>query len=416
MMRTSCSIEMKKRFASRFAHSASVFAGGTSGGRAAVVSSSPPPPQPARSAVANSSASSPSVSRRRRPERTGGLCPSVRLRLAARSLGTTSEGVGGRKALTCSPAARAAAVRAGRGRSRRRGTSRPGAPPRRSTTDRRSGAHPPTGRRRAPSRRAAGGSSAPARRLPRAAARAPRASVPGRAPGSRAAPPARGRRRPRARSPRGRYGPRRAGRGPWPLRAVRVHTCGERPARLLLALALQRREVELADCVFDQASLVGVVERLPRHLLGCDEREVGHLGSDLLERARRFRFDLLAGVLEPALPILLGLLADAFPHRVRDAAGLAEDVLRLATSTGAELAMLLEQPACLLAGPVGLLERAANPFPPLVDRLLDRSEREPPQDVEGDPEADERPDHEAGDDLDERICCQQVHHVTVLDA
>ena len=43
----------------------------------------------------------------------------------------------------------------------------------------------------------------------------------------------------------------------------------------------------------------------------------------------------------------------------------------------------------------------ADPVAPLVDRLLDRPERELPEHEERDREADQRPDHQPGDDLDQ---------------
>jgi hypothetical protein len=66
--------------------------------------------------------------------------------------------------------------------------------------------------------------------------------------------------------------------------------------------------------------------------------------------------------------------------------------------------VLLEQLARLLAGAVGLADRVADAFAPLVDHRLHRSERVALQDEHDDREADDRPDHEAGDDLDECVC------------
>ena len=130
--------------------------------------------------------------------------------------------------------------------------------------------------------------------------------------------------------------------------------------------------------------------------------ELGHLGADLLERADRLGLDLLARLLEPALPVGLGLLAGALALRVGDLARLGEDLPRLALRLADQLLVLLEQPARLGARVLGLLDRGADALAALVDRLLDRAERELPQHEEGDREADERPDHQTRDDVDQR--------------
>ena len=78
--------------------------------------------------------------------------------------------------------------------------------------------------------------------------------------------------------------------------------------------------------------------------------------------------DLLARLLEPALPLLLGLLAHAQLHRLARAPRLGEDLLRLAARLADQLAVLLEQLARLVARVVGLLDRAADLLAPLVDQ------------------------------------------------
>ena len=165
---------------------------------------------------------------------------------------------------------------------------------------------------------------------------------------------------------------------------------------------LERGEVELADRVLDQLAVVVAVEHLAGHLRGRQQRQLGHLGADLLERADRLGLDLLARVLEPALPVGLGLLAGALALRVADLAGLGEDRPGLALRLADQLLVLLEQPPGLGACVLGLLDRGADALPALVDRLLDRAERELPQHEEGDREADERPDHQTRNDVDQR--------------
>src|SRR6478735_5886091 len=73
--------------------------------------------------------------------------------------------------------------------------------------------------------------------------------------------------------------------------------------------SFELREVELADRLVDQPAVVGVGERLPGHLRRGDQRQVGDLRADLLERAARLGLDLAVGLLHPPLPVDLGLLA-----------------------------------------------------------------------------------------------------------
>src|SRR5918999_753405 len=89
-------------------------------------------------------------------------------------------------------------------------------------------------------------------------------------------------------------------------------------------LRLERREVELADRVFDQPAMVVAVEHLARDLRGRDERQLRDLGPDLLERARRLGLDLAPRVFEPALPVGLDLLLRALPLRLRRLARLRQ--------------------------------------------------------------------------------------------
>ena len=97
--------------------------------------------------------------------------------------------------------------------------------------------------------------------------------------------------------------------------------------------------------------------------------------------------------------LLLRLTLHALDLRVGDLARVREDVRRLALRLADQLLVLLEQLAGLGARAVGLLDRFANAVPPLVDRLLDRAEGEPPED-ENDRKADERPD-QPRDDVDQ---------------
>ena len=113
--------------------------------------------------------------------------------------------------------------------------------------------------------------------------------------------------------------------------------------------------------------------------------------------------DLALRLLEPALAVLLGLLAHPLALGVGDLARLREDRLGLALRLADQLTVLLEQAARLLAGAVGLLDRLLDPLAAVVDQLLDRAEGVPLQHQERDHERDERPDHQPRDDLDQRV-------------
>ena len=153
--------------------------------------------------------------------------------------------------------------------------------------------------------------------------------------------------------------------------------------------------------------MVLLAKGTPRDLLGCDQPELGHLGPDCLERPPRLGFDLLPRVLQPALPVGLSLVLDASQLRLglvlRDRANL----LRLAARLADQLAMLLKQLARFVPGLVRLVQRAPDALAALVDQLLNRTEGVPLQDEERDQEADDRPDHQPGRDLDQRVRAEQ---------
>jgi len=73
----------------------------------------------------------------------------------------------------------------------------------------------------------------------------------------------------------------------------------------------------------------------------------------------------------------------------------------VALRIGDELTVLLEQLAGLVARLVRLVDRGPDPVAALVDGLLDRAERELAEHEERDREADQRPDHEPRDDVDQ---------------
>jgi hypothetical protein len=65
--------------------------------------------------------------------------------------------------------------------------------------------------------------------------------------------------------------------------------------------------------------------------------------------------------------------------------------------------VLFEQLARLVACVVRLGDRLLDALAPLVDHLLDRAERVALEDDQDHEEADDRPDHQAGPDLDQWV-------------
>ncbi len=149
--------------------------------------------------------------------------------------------------------------------------------------------------------------------------------------------------------------------------------------------------------------MVVAVEHLAGHLRRGDQRQGGDLCPDLFERALRLGLDLALGLLEPPLAVGLCLLLDPLALGVGDAPSLGEDLLGLALRLPDQGAVLLEQLASLVAGAVGLLDRHADLLAAVVDRLLDRAEGVLPEHEERDREGDQRPDHQAGNDLDQGV-------------
>ena len=142
---------------------------------------------------------------------------------------------------------------------------------------------------------------------------------------------------------------------------------------------------------------------------------LGDLAADLAEGLLGRLVDLPGRLLEPARAVLLDLLAHALALRVGDLAGLAEDALGLALGVRDQLAVLLEQVACLLAGAVGLLDRLADAVAAVVDHLLDGPERVALEHPQADDERDDRPDHEARDDLDQWVRREHDLHQDVAE-
>src|SRR5438309_5501438 len=168
-------------------------------------------------------------------------------------------------------------------------------------------------------------------------------------------------------------------------------------------LLLHDREVDVADRLVDQALVVCVLEDLAGHLRRCDERQLGHLSADLLQRALRLGLDLPLRLLEATLAIGLRLFLDTARHRFRDLAGLGEDLLGLAAGLADEGAVLFEQSPRFFPRLLCLFDRAADALAPLVDDRLDPAEGDPLEEIERRRETDDRPDHQPEPDLDQWI-------------
>src|SRR4051794_14939446 len=99
--------------------------------------------------------------------------------------------------------------------------------------------------------------------------------------------------------------------------ATAIAASGAVAAPLAISLTLlELREVEQADRLGDQLAIAIGVELLADHDRRRRERQVGDLGSNLVERPHGLCSDLAPRVLEPALPLGLGLLAHALLHRL----------------------------------------------------------------------------------------------------
>src|ERR671921_2067624 len=104
-------------------------------------------------------------------------------------------------------------------------------------------------------------------------------------------------------------------------------------------LAREGREVQLGDGLVHQAALVLGGQRLARDLLGREDREVGDLGADLLDRAAGLGLDVLARLLEQLLAALLALDDEVGLGLLAGLARAGDDVVRLLAGGGQALAV-----------------------------------------------------------------------------
>ena len=214
--------------------------------------------------------------------------------------------------------------------------------------------------RRGPSRRRAAGSCGRARRRPPSRSLEHAApSRAGRAAGSAAAASSSGtvssRRDEVARAPR----------GPAASAALLLGGVEERPARRCGA----RRPSSVRSASSTEKSRSPIASSIRRRWSSSVSDLAGHLArwrssvssatsARICSSARRVSASIWRlRLLEAPLAVGLGLLAHALALRVGDAARLGEDLLRLAAGLADQAAVLLEQLACLVAGVVGLVDR-----------------------------------------------------------
>src|SRR5690606_10712211 len=133
-------------------------------------------------------------------------------------------------------------------------------------------------------------------------------SPPWRSRARRGRPGARGRSRRHRRTDRAGRGRRRASPGCWRPRRANGRRRGRSPPCLDRPLPAEAREVELAEGLLDEAALVVLAERLPRHLLRRLDGEVGDLLADLLDRAAGLHLDVTAGLGDELLALLAAFL------------------------------------------------------------------------------------------------------------
>src|SRR3954451_10493009 len=98
---------------------------------------------------------------------------------------------------------------------------------------------------------------------------------------------------------------------------------------LVALLARQGGEVQLGQRLLDEALLVVGVERLAGDLLGRGDREVGHLATDLLDRAAGLRLDLAARLLHHLLALGARPGDDLRLRGLAGAAGAGDDLVSL---------------------------------------------------------------------------------------
>jgi len=144
-----------------------------------------------------------------------------------------------------------------------------------------------------------------------------------------------------------------------------------RPAPFELA------EVDLGECLVDQAPLVVACERLAGDLLGGEQAELADFLADLTESLVRRLLDLAARLLEAPLAVFLGLLTHALALGVDVYAGYG-------MSESAPLLCLAQVKSADLVGDpekaIDIRTKAGIPAPLVDIRLVDTDRNEVPHD------------------------------------
>ena len=174
------------------------------------------------------------------------------------------------------------------------------------------GLRSPAARRRAPSSASSRTKLRTSGSAPSVTCRARSPWRPGRSAGWRGTPRSSGVASSASTSARARRARRRPCPAPAPPRTARARRCAaRRPLCSSSRPLLEGREVEPLDASSISRRWSSVSSTLPTTRCGRLDGEVGDLGADLVDRARRLGLDLLARVLEPPLALGLGLLLGA---------------------------------------------------------------------------------------------------------
>src|SRR3954470_15583361 len=139
-------------------------------------------------------------------------------------------------------------------------------------------------------------------------------------------------------------------------------------------LRSERAEVDLGKGFLDQAPALGLAQGATNDLLGREQREIGDLILDLVDRLARLGRDRRLGCRDVALALLGGLLAHLALELHAGAARSLDDLASLAARLGELLLVLLQQPLGLVARVLRGLEVLAHDRAALLDERRERSE------------------------------------------
>src|SRR5215211_1540416 len=153
---------------------------------------------------------------------------------------------------------------------------------------------------------------------------------------------------------------------------------------------------ELVDVLVDQAQLALPVQGVADHPGGQLDGQGADLVAELADGLVALGADGLAGPLELAVGVGLGLGQQVAPDPLGVGPGLVEDPLGLVLGVAQPPPVLLQQLVGLLALPLGLLELALDVGPAVLEGLVDRRPHRPVHEDQQDQEGDRAPDELIG--------------------